>query len=367
MKMTKITSLIKKNIALTIDGATVAVPEGSTILEAARKIGVRIPTLCHHPALEPIGSCRVCVVEVEGVDRPATACNTQALEGMSVTTRSERLFNLRREVIKMIIANHPLNCAACPLSGNCELRDLAYEYDLSGFDTTEYRIRTENNPWKPFSTPILDYHPSRCILCGRCVQACAEIRGLGAITMSADGARSVIRPVMMDPGVTSRCNSCGECMRVCPVNAIEERFGTKKGKPWETKKVQTTCAFCGVGCQLDLNVVNGRVVGVTTRDGVGVNKGRLCSKGRFGYNFIHSPERLTRPLVRNEAGELEETSWSVALTKVAKGFLSIRDTHGPQALAALSSARCTNEENYLVQRLARQAFKTNNIDHCARL
>ncbi len=367
MKMTTITAMDKKEITISIDGSLVAIPEGSTILDAARKAGVRIPTLCHHPALEPIGSCRVCVVEIDGFERPATACNTQALPGMAIATRSERLFNLRREVLKMILANHPLNCPSCPLSGNCELRGLAYEYDLSEYDLSEYRIKTESNPWKPFSTPILDYHPSRCILCGRCVKACAEIRGLGAITMTAQGARSVIRPVMMDPALPSRCISCGECMSVCPVNAIEERMATKKGRPWETKKTQTTCTYCGVGCQLDLNVVNNRVVGVTTRDGVGVNRGRLCSKGRFGYNFINSPERLNRPLVRNEAGELEETTWTAALTRVAREFLRIREAFGPQSLAALSSARCTNEENYLVQRLARQAFKTNSIDHCARL
>jgi predicted molibdopterin-dependent oxidoreductase YjgC len=365
--MTTQKDIKKKEITLKVDGIEVTVPEGTTILNAARKVGARIPTLCYHPALEPIGSCRVCVVEIEGVDRPATACNTSALDGMEVTTRSKRLFNLRREVIKMILANHPLNCAACPLSGSCELRTLAYEYDLSGFDTAEYRVETEDYPWEPFSTPVLDYHPSRCILCGRCVKACAEIRGLGAITMTAEGARSVVRPVMTDPAILLRCNSCGECLRVCPVNAIEAHSGGIKNKPWEIKKVQTTCEYCGVGCQLDLNVVDDRVIGVTTRDGVGVNKGRLCSKGRFGYNFINNGERLTRPLVRNEKGEFEETSWPEALNLVAKEFVRIRDTYGPRSLAALSSARCTNEENYLVQRLARQAFRTNNIDHCARL
>lgn len=359
--------LEKKTITLTIDGESVSVPEGTTILDAAKKTGARIPTLCYHPALEPIGSCRLCVVEIAGVQRPATSCNTKALEGMEITTRSQRLFTLRREVLKMILANHPLNCAACPLSGGCELRELAYEYDLSGFDAAEYRVKKDDYPWQPFSTPVLDYHPSRCILCGRCVKACAEIRGLGAITMTADGARSVIRPVMIDPAFLSRCNSCGECMRVCPVNAIVEHNAEPKNKPWEVKKVQTTCTYCGVGCQLDLNVVGDRVVGISTRDGVGVNKGRLCSKGRFGYNFINSPERLKKPLIRNAEGILVEATWNEALDKVASEFTRIKNTYGPQTLAALSSARCTNEENYLVQRLARQAFGTNNVDHCARL
>lgn len=365
--MTTTTAAEKKIIAVTIDGTPVGVPEGSTILDAAQKAGARIPTLCHHPSLAPIGSCRVCLVSVAGVDRPATACNTQALAGMAITTRSEGLFNLRREVIKMILAHHPLNCTPCPLNGDCRLQDMAYEYDLTTFDFSEYLLKTVEFPWKAFSTPILDYHPRRCILCGRCVKVCAEIRGLGAITMNGAGAHTVVEPVMADRESQSRCISCGECMRICPVNAIEERMGSAKGKPWETTKTQTTCTYCGVGCQLDLNVVGGRVVGVTTRDDVGVNRGRLCSKGRFGYTFIHSPDRLSRPLVRNAAGELEETTWTTALTLVAREFRRIRDNHGPQALAALSSARCTSEENYLFQRLARQAFGTNNVDHCARL
>jgi len=358
---------IKRQVTLTVDGQEVTVSAGSTILDAARRLGIRIPTLCYHPALPPIGSCRICMVDVEGVERPVTACNTEALDGLKVVTRSERLFNLRREVIKMILAHHPLNCTPCPKNGECELQDLAYEYDLAAMDLDGYRIPVEEFPWRPFSTPILDYHPRRCILCGRCVRVCTEIRGLGAITMEGSGAASVIRPVMADEGASSLCISCGECMRVCPVNAIEERMGGKRGKPWETKKVQTTCVYCGVGCQLELNVVNNRVVGVTTRDEAGVNRGRLCSKGRFGYTFIHSEDRLMRPLVRNEEGALEETTWTHALTHVAREFRRIKKTWGPDSLAGISSARCTNEENYLFQRLFRQVFGTNNVDHCARL
>ena len=354
-------------VTVVIDDQELSVPVGSTILDAARSAGIPIPALCYHPALSPIGSCRVCSVEIAGIDRPATACDTEVLEGMRVITRSERLFNLRRELIKMILAHHPLNCAPCPKNGDCRLQDLAYEYDLALTGLTEYQVRTEDFPWKPFSTPILDYHPQRCILCGRCVKVCTEIRGLGAITMEGAGVKAVIRPVMASGDAASRCISCGECMRMCPVNAIEERMGGMKGKPWETKRVQTTCVYCGVGCQLDLNVVKDRVVGVTTRDGVGVNKGRLCSKGRFGYTFIHSEDRLSRPLVRNEEGVLEETTWTHALTHVARELRRIKKEHGPDSLAGIASARCTNEENYLFQRLVRQVFGTNNVDHCARL
>lgn len=359
---------IKKQISLYIDGHMVNISEGATILEAAKKAGLKIPTLCYHPALAPIGSCRICIVEIEGVDRPATACNTQALAGMKVVTRSERLFHLRREIIKMILAHHPLNCDPCPKNGACDLQDLAYEYDLTTFEVSEYSLQLDNFPWKPFSTPILDYHPRRCILCGRCVKVCTEIRGLGAITLEGAGAKTIIKPVLAEEAeATSRCISCGECLRVCPVNAIEERLGGIKGKPWETKKVATTCTYCGVGCQLELNVVNQRVVGVSTRDGVGVNKGRLCSKGRFGYTFIHSEDRLTRPLIKKENGEFEETTWTQALTHVAREFRRLKKEYGPDSLAGLSSARCTNEENYLFQRLVRQVFATNNVDHCARL
>lgn len=343
------------------------VPTGTTILDAARSVHIKIPTLCWHPALSPIGSCRVCFVEIEGVDRPAAACHTEALEGMTVVTRSERLFDLRREVIRMILAHHPLNCTPCPKNGDCSLQDLAYEYDLAVTGLADYRVRTEEFPWKPFSTPILDYHPQRCVLCGRCVKACTEIRGLGAITMAGTGVKTVIQPVMASEDAPSRCISCGECMRMCPVNAIEERMGGVRGKPWETSKVQTTCVYCGVGCQLELNVVDDRVVGVTTRDDVGVNRGRLCSKGRFGYTFIHSEDRLVRPLVRNDDGALEETTWTRALARVAHEFKRLKQEHGPDSLGGVSSARCTNEENYLFQRLVRQGFGTNNVDHCARL
>jgi predicted molibdopterin-dependent oxidoreductase YjgC len=356
-----------ESITLMVDEREVTVRSGSTILDAARELQIKIPTLCWHPAITPIGSCRVCFVEIAGVDRPAAACHTQALDGMQVVTRSERLFDLRREVIRMILAHHPLNCTPCPRNGTCDLQDLAYEYDLAVTGLGEYKVRTEEYPWKPFSTPILDYHPQRCILCGRCVKACTEIRGLGAITMGGTGVKAVIQPVLASEDAASRCISCGECLRMCPVNAIEERMGGVKGKPWETTRVQTTCVYCGVGCQLDLNVVDDQVVGVTTRDEVGVNRGRLCSKGQFGYTFIHSEDRLERPLVRNDDGELEETTWSHALSRIAREMRRIRTEHGPDALCGISSARCTNEENYLFQRLLRQAIGTNNVDHCARL
>jgi len=356
-----------KQVCLSIDGTKVNVPEGSTILDAARKTGARIPTLCFLPELRPIGSCRVCMVEVDDNDRPTSACNTEALEGMQVVTRSERLFHLRREVIKMVLAQHPANCAPCPKNGDCALQDMAYEYDVNLVETAKYNIRSEEVPWKPYATPILDYYPNRCILCGRCVRICTDIRGLGAITMKSDGANSVIQPVFSDADANSRCISCGECMRVCPVNAIDERLAHRHGKPWETTKVQTTCPYCGTGCQMELNVVNDRVVGVTTNNEVGINHGRLCSKGRFGYHFVHSPDRLTQPLMRDENGELKETTWSAALDRVAQEFTRIKQEHGPQALGGMSSARCTNEDNYIFQRFMRQGLGTNNVDHCARL
>lgn len=354
---------IKRQINLSIDGMAVSVPEGASILDAARKINARVPTLCFMPELRPLGSCRVCMVSVEGTNRPAPACNTKVLEGMKVVTRSERLFNLRRGVIKMILAQHPPNCAPCPKNGDCDLQNMAYEYDLITAESAKYSIRTEEFPWKPFSTPILDYYPKRCILCLRCVSICSDIRGLGAIKLKSAGAKSLIEPVI-DP---SRCISCGECMRVCPVNAIDERLAHHHGKPWETKKVQTTCTYCGTGCQLDLNVVKDRVIGVTTRNDVGINRGRLCSKGRFGYHFIHSPDRLSQPLIRNKNGELKEASWPDAIDRVVQGFSRIGKERGPDALGGMSSARCTNEENYLFQRVMRQGFGTNNVDHCARL
>jgi predicted molibdopterin-dependent oxidoreductase YjgC len=364
-KMTMTSPHRPKRIHLTLDGKPYLAREGQTILEVACESGIRIPTLCVLEKLKPIGSCRMCMVEVEGTPTPVTACTTRVVEGMSITTGSPYLENLRREALKLIFLRHPLNCSACEISGSCALQDLAHEYDISHEDLHTYAIRPVDFPPEAYSTPLIRYHPRRCILCGRCVQACVEISEVGAINFKGRGAETRIAPVDPTPEFQPQCISCGECMAVCPANALTESMGRPKGKAWETRKVTTVCTYCGCGCELVLNVVGDTVVGVTPSSG-GVNQGSLCSKGRFGYDFINHKDRLKSPMIRRN-GYWEEVSWDEALTYTAKRLSEIRHGFGPDSIAGLSSARCTNEENYLFQKLMRGVIGTNNVDHCARL
>lgn len=363
--MTSLTRTDLKRISLTLDGKAVLARDGQTLLDVARENGVRIPTLCYTEKLKPLGACRLCIVQVAGTPTPVTACTTPAVEGMVVETRTPELEALRRETIKMILLRHPLNCPACEINGRCELQDLVHEYDISHQDLHTYDIRPIEFEPLPYATPLIQYHPQRCILCGRCVQACIEISGEGAINFAGRGASTRIAPAAPTAEVQPECISCGECMAICPVNALVEAHGRVKGKPWETTRVKTICTYCGCGCELELNVVNGKVVGVTPSEG-GVNKGALCSKGRFGYDFIDHPDRLKSPMIKR-GGYWQEVNWDEALDYAAERLVEIRTRHGADAIGALSSARCTNEENYLFQKLMRGVLGTNNIDHCARL
>lgn len=339
--------------------------DGQTILEAARENGVHVPTLCYTEKLKPLGSCRMCIVEVAGTPTPVTACTTHVAEGMQVSTASPELEKLRRETLKMILLRHPLNCAACEINGNCQLQDLVHEYDITHQDLHTYNISPIEFEPEPYATPLIKYHPRRCILCGRCVQACVELSEVGAINFKGRGASTRIAPVDPTPEFQPECISCGECMAICPANALTEAMGRPKGKPWETTKVKTTCAYCGCGCELELNVFNNQVVGVTPSND-GVNKGALCTKGRFGYDFVNHQDRLKSPLIRRN-GYWEEVNWEEALDYVAQRLVDIQTQDGPDAIGALSSARCTNEENYLLQKFMRGVIGTNNVDHCARL
>jgi predicted molibdopterin-dependent oxidoreductase YjgC len=355
----------ERQVALTIDDQMVLGYEGQTILDVARENGIRIPMLCYTDKLKPLGACRLCIVNVQGIETPVTACTTQISDGMVIETRTPVLEILRRETLKLLFLRHPMNCGACEISGSCQLEDLAYEYDISHQDLHTYEIHPIEFEAESYATPLIQYHPRRCILCGRCVHACMEIVAVGAINFSGRGAETRISPVVRDTGERVECVSCGECMAVCPANALTETMGQPKGKPWERTKVTTTCSYCGVGCQLELNVVDNRVVGVTSSDGE-PNWGALCVKGRFGYDFIHHKERLTRPLIRRE-GYWEEVMWDEAFEFVAERLAAIHAESGADAIAGLSSARCTNEENYLFQKLFRGVLGTNNVDHCARL
>ena len=344
-------------ITLTIDGIKVTVAENTTILAAANSAGIRIPALCTHKRLNPIGSCRICVVEVEGYANPMTACTTPVIEGISVVTNSERIQNIRKESLRLILVNHPLDCPVCDKGGECTVQNLVYEF---GIETAPYQLQKVERR-SLYATPLIRFWPDRCIMCLRCVAACRDIKALGAIDVSGCGYDSQISPVDID-----KCESCGECLRLCPTGALTENLSRVKGRPWMTKKVETTCAYCGCGCQLELNVLDERIIGITTRECKGTNRGSLCVKGRFGYEFINSEERLTKPLIKKD-GQFHEATWDQALNLVAEKFSAIKASHGPDAVAGLASARCTNEENYLMQKFMRAAIGTNNIDQCARL
>ncbi len=374
-----------KNI-IVINGNEFVFEPGETILDVARRNDIDIPTLCHLKGAAPTGECRICVVEVEGARNLPPACATPAAGGMVVRTESPVVVESRKTILRLMLSSGNHNCAVrgsddqdwtrfqidvhksdnstelCPVWGDCKLQDLAYRYQVSGdrFPRTEigYPMETVN----PFI--VRDF--SRCIKCGRCVQACNEIQVNNAISFGYRGSETKIIAAGDRALKDSDCVFCGECVQVCPVGALVEKDARYTVRPWETRKVKTTCTYCGVGCQIYLHVKDNTVVKVTGAENSQPNYGSLCVKGRFGYDFVSSPERLTKPLIK-ENGEFREASWDEALDLVAKKMTNFRDTHGPDCIGVLTSARTTNEDNYMAQKLTRAVFKTNNIDHCARL
>jgi predicted molibdopterin-dependent oxidoreductase YjgC len=343
-------------VRLTIDGSEVEVPEGTTILKAAEAAGIRIPTLCYHKRLPPIESCNMCIVEIEGETELVNSCAAPVSEGLVVTTNSKALHEQRTANLKKILKHHPLDCPICDRAGECELQDIVYELGIQDVPYEPRKIKRDDT----YSTTLIRYWADRCILCRRCVTACQDLKQIGALSIEGEeeNARIVVDP--------DKCKSCGECLMVCPTGALTENLSRYKGRPWLVKRVWTTCSYCGCGCQFELNVMDNRVIGVTTDVDTGVNQGSLCVKGRFGYEFIGDENRLKKPLIK-ENGVFREASWDEALDLVAEKFKAIRDQHGPDAIAGLTSAKCTNEENFLFQKFMRAVIGTNNVDHCARL
>lgn len=343
-------------VKLTIDGRQIESAPGTTILLAARSAGIEIPTLCYHERLNPIVSCGMCVVEVAGFDEPVESCATPVAEGMEVVTTSENLSALRADSLKRLLSHHPLDCPICDKAGECRLQDLVFEYGI----TAEGYEAPPKPREKVYATPLIKYWPDRCVLCLRCVTACREIKGACALDVTEhEGQRELVF-------FPDKCVSCGECLQLCPVGALTENVSAMKGRSFLVKKVPTTCTYCGCGCQMELHVADNRVVNVTGRDDPGVNQSSLCVKGRFGYEFISSDQRLTRPLVKKN-GAFEETDWDEALRLVARRFAQIKTENGADAIGGFASARCTNEDNYLFQKFMRAVIGTNNVDHCARL
>jgi len=345
-----------------INGKKATFRPGQTILDVARANNIDIPTLCYLEGCRPTGSCRICLVEIKGLKSLQTACSTPAVSGMDIQTESEAVVRARREIIELMLASGDHNCMLCESNGNCVLQSLAYRYQVS---MVRFTGPVSHDPIED-GNPLIIRDFSKCVLCGRCVQACNEVQVNRAIEFRYDGVKSKIITKVGDvPLKDSTCVFCGECVQVCPVGALQEKKAWRAGRTWEMTRVRTTCPYCGVGCQLWLHVKDGRIIKVTGVEDAEPNHGRLCVKGRFGYDFIHSGERLTTPLIR-QGDDFIESSWEEALDLAAEKIREAVERHGPDSVAGVSCARSLNEDSYQMQKLFRAVIGTNNIDHCAR-
>ncbi len=352
-------------INITINNSPCTAKPGQSILEAAAHNGIEIPNLCSDSRLKPAGACRLCLVEVDGLKGPLTACTTTVQPEMVIHTETEEVRSIRKTVLELLFYEHLGVCATCDVNGDCKLQRYAYEYQL---DDSVFAApsQTPKQPNYTTGNKAIDYDPNKCIRCGRCVRICEEVEMASALTFKQRAADVVVTTAFDIPLNESTCEICGLCVSTCPTGAMYEATAKGKGRGKDLTKVRTTCTYCGVGCQLDLNVnkKTNSIVRVTSENGCVVNDGNTCVKGRFGFQFVQSPQRLTKPLIK-ENGSFREASWDEALAYAGKRLAEIRDKHGPEGIAFLSSCRCTNEENFLMQKIARTAGKTNNVDQCA--
>jgi formate dehydrogenase major subunit len=353
---------LMSRIRLSIDNREVEAEEGTTVLRAAREAGIEIPSLCDDEDLSHAAGCRLCVVEVEGSRNLVASCAYPVAPNMVVRTGSDRVLAARKLTVELLLSDHPANCMVCEKSGDCKLESLAYSMGISA---TRFEGERHHYPVDE-SNPFIVRDYNKCVLCQRCIRACEEIQGNSAIDYAYRGFHTKVS-VAFDRGLEgSDCVFCGQCVAVCPTGALAEKKAKGLARTWETAKVRTTCPYCGVGCQLWLHVKNERITKVTAVRDAQPNRGRLCVKGRFGYDFIYSEDRLKTPLIRTESGQFRAASWDEALDLTAAKFKEIIAKDGPDAIGGVSCARSINEDSYQMQKLFRSVIGTNNIDHCAR-
>ena len=352
-------------VSLEIDGFSVTVPEGTSILRAALEADINIPKLCASDNLEAYGSCRICAVEIEGRRGTPASCTTPAEEGMKVTTQNGRLSRLRRNIMELYISDHPLDCLTCPSNGDCELQDMA---GAVGLREVRYGFEGNNHlsAEKDESNPYFSFDPSKCIVCSRCVRACEEVQGTFALTIDGRGFDSTVSAGQKENFIDSECVSCGACVQSCPTATLMEKSVIEQGQPEHS--IVTTCAYCGVGCSFKAEMKGTEVVRMVPYKGGEANRGHSCVKGRFAFGYATHKDRITQPMIRDSIDQpWQEVSWEQALSFAAEKLKGIQAQYGTESIGGITSSRCTNEETYLVQKLIRAGFGNNNTDTCARV
>ncbi|HEX7825034.1 MAG TPA: 2Fe-2S iron-sulfur cluster-binding protein, partial [Mycobacterium sp.] len=352
-------------VSVEVDGLPVSVPDGTSVMRAAALAGVDIPKLCATDTLDAFGSCRLCLVEIDGRRGTPASCTTPVAEGMVVKTQTPKVAKLRESVMELYISDHPLDCLTCPANGDCELQDMA---GVVGLRQVRYGYEGANHldAVKDLSNPYFDFDPSKCIACSRCVRACGEIQGTFALTIEGRGFASKVSPGAGESFMDSECVSCGACVQACPTSTLQERSVVELGVP--TRSVITTCAYCGVGCSFKAETRGDEVVRMVPLKDGGANEGHSCVKGRFAFGYATHPDRALRPMVRDKITDpWREVEWDEAIGTVARRMLEIKAQYGTGAIGAITSSRCTNEEVYVVQKMVRAAFGNNNVDTCARV
>ncbi|MGB0064935.1 MAG: molybdopterin-dependent oxidoreductase, partial [Terracidiphilus sp.] len=348
------------DVTFTVDGKKLTAPAGTLLIDACRKAGIEIPAFCYYPGLSLQAACRMCVVRQEKVPKLQTACTTTVAEGQVFITDSPEIAQARKATIELLLGNHPLDCPVCDAGGECELQDMTFKYGAGESRMVDLKHHRDEQQW----SPAVFYDRPRCILCYRCIRMCGEGMDVWALGVWNRGADSVIVP---NDDHQLDCEQCGMCIDVCPVGALTSGSYRYKTRPWEMSHVPTVCTHCGDGCKVTLGVRStadgAEIVRADNRDKSGINGDFLCAKGRFGFDFVDSPDRLTQPLVRSAAGKLEPATWDHALRFAAGKLKEIRDSRGGAAIGVIGSNCTTNEENYLLQKFARTVLQTNNIDH----